>query len=558
MNIEINDLRGWDSLVSVRRTLEAEFPESRQIANNRVRFAIKPNQFLEMVEIPACDRFAVHFRDNITQTTSCLLLLKSDYSEIMFVRKEMGIAGNDVYRKYKISCAEPNPSDVARLKKLQSGNPTSFVGLFDTKNIVLSFYNNYKDILENLYRNISEIPSAEDRWHYSQLLLSRIMFLYFIQSRQFLANESTNYLRNRFNRVADDKKNFYKDFLLVLFFSVLNTEKRNRKINKFDSVPFLNGGLFKMHPIEKKHAINIENGIFDKILKFLDGWMWYVDDTVDDANTTTSVNPEILGHIFETMIEDQNGQGAFYTPADITRYICRETIRPYCLDRVNERFQTSYDSVRDILDDAGHAEYLYFEVIKGIKVLDPSCGSGEFVLTAYKTLYELYTETWRAIEGHDTMLVRNEKRQLGNNPRYYFKRRIITENLYGVDIDDGALEVCKLRLWLSLVADMDKENAEPLPNIDYNIMQGDSLVGYTTPQAAQQLSIDEPERVSKILSEIEALKQKYRQEQEPGKAELLNKQIDEKVGRCNKRLNKAWLSDVSRKYRKPFKIGGGG
>lgn len=414
MNIEINDIREWNSLESVRRTLEAEFSESRQVADNRVRFAIKQNQFLEMMEIPASDEFTAHFRGNITQTTSCLLLLKSDYSEMMFVRKEMGVAGNDVYRKYKISCTEPNPSDAARLKKLQFGNPTSFMGLFDTKNIVLSFYNNYKDILKNLYRNISGIPSAEDRRRYSQLLLSRIMFLYFIQSRQFLANESTNYLYSRFNQAVNDRKNFYKDFLLVLFFNVLNTEKRNRRTNKFDAVPFLNGGLFKKHPIEKKYTISIENGIFDKILKFLDGWMWYVDDTVDDANTTTSVNPEILGHIFETMIEDQNGQGAFYTPVDITRYICRETIRPYCLDRVNERFQTNYDSVRDILDDASRAEYLYFEVIKGIRVLDPSCGSGEFILTAYKILYELYAETWRAIESHDTARVRNEKRRLGN------------------------------------------------------------------------------------------------------------------------------------------------
>lgn len=554
MNIEISDVRGWNSLASVQRTLEAEFSKGHQIADNHVRFAIKQNQFLEMVEIPASDKFTTHFRDNIIQTTSCLLLLKSDYSEIMFVRMETGIAGNDVYRKYKISCTEPNPSDVARLKKLQSGNPTSFMGLFDTKNIVLSFYKNYKDILENLCGNISGIPCAKDRRHYSQLLLSRIMFIYFIQSKQFLANESTNYLRNRFNQAVRDRKNFYKNFLLALFFNVLNTERKNRETNKFDSVPFLNGGLFKKHPIEKRHTISIENGIFDEILKFLDGWMWYVDDTVDDANTTTSVNPEILGHIFETMIEDQNGQGAFYTPADITSYICRETIRPYCLDRVNEHFQTNYDSLRGILSDASHAEYLYFEVIKGIRVLDPSCGSGEFVLTAYKILYELYAETWRAIENHDTMLVRNEKRRLGSNPRYYFKRRIITENLYGVDIDDGALEVCKLRLWLSLVADMDRENAEPLPNIDYNIMQGDSLVGYITPQAAQQLSIDEPEHVSKILSEIEALKQKYRQEQEPSKAELLHRQIDEKVDRYNKRLNKAWISDVSRKFRKPFKI----
>ena len=550
LNIEIDDMRKWNSFASVRRTLKAEFRQGHQITNNHIRFAIKPNQFLEVAEIPATDEFGAHFRQNISHTTVCLLLLKDDYSEMMFVRKEMGVAGNDVYRKYKLSCAKPHQSDVKRLQRLQSGNSLSFMSLFDTKEIVRRFYDKYKALLANLGGSIKGISSVDDRQHYSQILLSRIMFLYFIQSKKFLANESTGYLRNRFDKAVRAEKNFYNDFLLVLFFNVLNTERKNRKTDKFDAIPFLNGGLFKKHRIEEKYRkIRIENDVFDKVLKFLDGWMWYVDDTADDASTTASVNPEILGHIFETMIEDQNGQGAFYTPADITRYICQETIRPYCLDRVTKHFQTHYDEIRDILDNVHHAEYLYFDVIKGMRVLDPSCGSGEFVLTAYKTLYELYRETWHMIENLDTARVRNEKKRLGKNPNYYFKRRIITENLYGVDIDNGALEVCKLRLWLSLVADMDKENAEPLPNIDYNIMQGDSLVGYITPQAAQQLSIDEPERVSNILSEIEALKQRYRQEQEPGKAELLNKEIGEKIGKHNKRLNRAWISDISHRTR---------
>ena len=549
MNIQTADIQRWNSLESVRSTFETAFPGSYKMAANHIRFAIKPNQFLEVVEIPASDEFKAHFRKNISHTTVCLLLLKDDYSEVMFVMMDVGVAGNLDYRRYKISCMEPRRSDAARLRELQYDKPSSFMNLFDTKEIVRSFYNKYKVLLTDLGRNIDGISSDDDRQHYSQTLLSRIIFLYFIQSKKFLADESLAYLRNRFEETVRDGGNFYRDFLTVLFFNVLNTEKTNRKTDKFNSVPFLNGGLFKEHPTEKKYNIRIKNDIFDKILKFLDGWMWYVDDTADDASTTASINPEILGHIFETMIEDQNGQGAFYTPVDITRYICRETIRLYCLDRVNEHFLTSYDKIGDIVDDVRHVEYLYFDVIKGIRVLDPSCGSGEFILTAYKTLYELYKETWCAIGNHETAQVHNEKRRLGKKPNYYFKRRIITENIYGVDIDSGALEVCKLRLWLSLVADMGKENAEPLPNIDYNIMQGDSLVGYTTPQATQQLSIYEPERISSILFQIETLKQRYRQEQDPGKAELLNREISEKIDKHNKRLNRAWISDVSCKTR---------
>ena len=544
MNVKISDIRRCDSLNAVRRIFGVVLPDSDMYAGGtRLRFTVEPNQFLDVIEIPASDDFGMHF-GSIRHNTACLLLCKDDYSEMMFVMKEMGMAGNNVYRKYVINMKKPRNSDAERLKKIRHGSAASFTELFSTKDVVSAFYKKYKVLLGRLQKSIVGIASTADRQHYSQILLSRIMFLCFIQTRGFLSGD-TDYLRSRFRDTVQDGENFYRDFLTVLFFDVLNTKDGRR--DDFGDIPFLNGGLFRKHSIEEKNSISIENDIFKEVLDFLGSWLWHVDDTTDAASTTVSVNPEILGHIFETMIDDQHGKGAYYTPSDITRYICGQSIIQYCVERVNDRFGTRYNTIHDILLNAQHAEHLYFDVIKPIRILDPACGSGEFILTAYKMLYDLYRETWYSIRERYTKRVRAERKNLGGSPDYHFKRRIITEHVYGVDMEGGALEVCKLRLWLSLVADMDADDIEPLPNIEYNIMQGNSLAGYFTPNHVQQTSLDKPDLVLDILSEIGELKRAYKAERDTTRAEALNKQIIQKISVQKTRLDKAWMSDLGRK-----------
>ena len=549
LNITKSDIMKCKSMDAVKTMLAKEFYDIDRTSEG-MRVAVDAHQFLDVAEIPASDKFNKHFGKMLYNTT-CLLLCKDDYSKMAFVRKVMGMTGNNVYQRYVVDIRQPRTSDVARLKNIQYGNTATFTELFNTKDVVKGFYRQYKSILDKLQKSITKIIPAKDKQRYSQILLSRIMFLYFIQARGLLECD-TNYLRTKFVETKRNNGNYYRDFLCVLFFDVLNTEKSDRRHDlgtphhDFGTIPFLNGGLFKEHAIEIKNKhIGVENHISADILMFLGRWLWYVDDTADEANTTASVNPEILGHIFETLIEDQHGKGAYYTPPDVTQYICEQTILQYCVERANDTFGTKYKTIQDIICDREHAEYLYFDVVKPIRVLDPACGSGEFVLTAYKMLYELYRELWSVISKYDSERVKAEYELFGDNPNYYFKRRIITENVYGVDIESGALEVCKLRLWLSLVADMDVDNVEPLPNIDYNIMQGNSLVGYTEIPKKQQFSLDSPYRMEDTLKKITQLKDTYNAETDPKMAAAIKDSIEREVAPCNDLLSKLLASHIA-------------
>jgi len=226
----------------------------------------------------------------------------------------------------------------------------------------------------------------------------------------------------------------------------------------------------------------------------------------------------VLGHIFEQTV-NQKEMGAYYTPEEITGFMARQTIHPYLLDQLNKAEGTSYESIDDVfslsepnagerveqqaLADGGvlahkvnagaieqtHVETLYFDVLKDVRVLDPAVGSGAFLLAAQEVLLDVYlqcieyfvekeeTEPWeltsRIKDEIDTI------RDANGTVTLYAKREVILNNLYGVDIDEGAVEICKLRLWLSMVADIEDEpsEVEPLPNIDFNIRQGNSLIG---------------------------------------------------------------------------------
>ena len=542
LNINKKEVLNWDSFQSVIKSFKSEFPDCARGDDDRMRFTIAPNRFLDIVEVPAEGVLKDHINKRLSNT-ACLFLAKDDSSEFMFAKREMSASGVYKPKRYIFSKAKLLNSDIARLRKLRCRDESSFDSLFDTRGVVKRFYGEYKVWLERLGKNIKGIRSDTDRRHYSQILLSRMMFLYFIQTKNFLS-ENPDYLARRLAETKRNGGNFYRDFLLVLFFKVLNTRKKNRPITGFGAIPFLNGGLFKEHDLEKAHDIQIDNDILGGVLKFLDGWMWYVDETADYEGGVQSINPEIMGHIFEKNITDQSKKGAYYTPIDVTEYICNETIIPYCIRQVNERFSCKYEKLPEILKSAEHTKYLYFDVLKKISILDPSCGSGEFILTASKILFDLYMNAWKTIENLESPQVKQEQFIIAGRLEYYFKRRIVTENLYGVDTENGALEICKLRLWLSLVSAMSKDKADPLPNIDYNIMQGNSLVGYIDIPEKQQYSIDNPYGVEEILRKVDRLKDRYNKETDPQVAELLREGIQQEIKPCNDMLNRARASDI--------------
>ena len=540
MNISKNTLLEWDSLQSIATSFHnAGFDDIKKHGDTHIDVSLEANTHTILRIIKTTEPFTKYFNALGGQIRYLLLFNEID---VLFVKQEMSILGIPKKLKFKFSRLTPQNSTIKKLKALKFNGISEFNNLFDTKEIVKKFYEQYKEKLNILNKSIIGIKNDKDRMHYAQLIFYRLIFIYFIQTNNFLSNDE-KYLQNCLKRCIIQKTNFYDNFLKILFFNVLNTPKANRSkdVQQFIDVPFLNGGLFHKHRIESENnAIAIKNDIFDTLLIFLSKWIWYVDETTDHGGDELSVNPEILGNIFEKTIADQKGTGAYYTPIDVTKYITERTILPYCVDMINKKFDMSYLILNDIKDQK-HLQSLYFDVIKELTILDNACGSGEFLLSASKLLYDLYNETWKKIKTIKSkqIIAEHDIMSKSNSPEYYFKRRIISFNLFGVDLEEDATEICKLRLWLFLVSEMKKDTAEPLPNVDYNIMIGNSIIGYLKIPKLEQYTLDSPTSINDLIAKIDGMKDKYKIEDNPMRSKKLKNKIDSEILLLDKRLTKS-------------------
>jgi len=273
-------------------------------------------------------------------------------------------------------------------------------------------------------------------------------------------------------------------------------------------VPYLNGGLFLQHKIELENPnIQIPDKAFDNIFKLFSSYSWNLDDT--PGGQADEISPHVLGYIFEKYI-NQKSFGAYYTRPEITQYLWEQTIYKLILDRVNyitaplkEKPDSAkpaptavrraepkgafkerrYDSMPDLLMnlDSWLCRFLLDELPK-LKLLDPACGSGAFLVAAMKTLINVYSAITGKVEflGDASLkaMLGKMRREHHGSVDYYIKKRIITDNLFGVDIMEEATDIAKLRLFLALVASAKtRDQLEPLPNIDFNILTGNSLIG---------------------------------------------------------------------------------
>ena len=243
----------------------------------------------------------------------------------------------------------------------------------------------------------------------------------------------------------------------------------------------MNGGLFLKHPIEEKYPqIAISDRAFEQVLSLFGRYSWNLDDTPEGKDD--EINPDVLGYIFEKYI-NQKEFGAYYTRPEITEYLCDRTINKLVADRLG----IENTGLNDLLLQLNGAQctQLLTEILPNLTLLDPACGSGAFLVAAMKTLINIYSAVvGQAKQFLDSSEVKEKLTQwfteANTHPSldYYIKKRIITDNLYGVDIMEEATEIAKLRLFLALVASAKTvKELEPLPNIDFNIMAGNSLIG---------------------------------------------------------------------------------
>lgn len=381
------------------------------------------------------------------------------------------------------------------------------VEAFSIEKVGQEFYDKYEDLylelkkeLDRLYETDPVIKTDFDdnkisRIDFAKKTLGQLVFLYFLQKKGWLgvkANESwgtgdPKFLRSLYESKYKKYDNFFNEILEPLFYKALREDRRDKKDEFKDlncRIPFLNGGLFD--PINdydwQKTNITIDNEIFEKVFEVFDLYNFTVKED-EPLEKEVAVDPEMLGKVFEELLEvtERKSKGAFYTPREIVHYMCQESLVNYLATEFEgkvpkEDFETLVEVAESTYQNKSkrtgidlpepvkkHAQPID-DALKNIKICDPAIGSGAFPVGMMNEIVRLRT----ALNGE----IHEEDRTA-----YSFKRQVIENSIYGVDIDPGAIEIARLRFWLSLVVDEEKlEDIEPLPNLDYKIMQGNSLI----------------------------------------------------------------------------------
>lgn len=308
---------------------------------------------------------------------------------------------------------------------------------------------------------------------YIKKLMGRLVFLQFLQKKEWMGvpadrqdwnGGDTRFLQNKFNEFAD-KDNFIDGFLEPLF-NDLNTNRQNNndlaspKVGSDIKIPFLNGGLFQLDE-EDCSNIRLPQHLLGDVLDFFERYNFTIDEN-DPNDAQIGVDPEMLGRVFENLLEDNKDKGAFYTPKEIVQYMCQESLIAYLQTDVDD--ELTKDSIRQFVftHDAGTLGNIaedIFERLRKVKICDPAIGSGAFPMGLLRQLYLCQCAIHPELEEKNAADI---------------KRHIIQNNIYGVDIEKGAVDIARLRFWLSLI--VDEETPRFLPNLDFKIMQGNSLL----------------------------------------------------------------------------------
>ena len=308
---------------------------------------------------------------------------------------------------------------------------------------------------------------------YVKKLLGRIVFLHFLQKKGWLGvpagkewgEGDRNFMLNIFKNANENQKgNFLEEILEGLFAEALDRDRSaqddlyDTKVEGFHNcrIPYLNGGLFERDILEKK-SCHFPASFFDSLLTMLSQYNFTIDEN-DPNDAEVGVDPEMLGRIFENLLEDNKDKGAFYTPKEIVQYMCRESLISYLQTDQREEdkecirlFVSTHDAtlLGDLKEEIEQKLY-------NVKICDPAIGSGAFPMGLLRELFLCRS----AIEPNIMENAAN------------IKRHIIQNNIYGVDIERGAVDIARLRFWLALI--VDEKSPEALPNLDFKIMQGNS------------------------------------------------------------------------------------
>jgi hypothetical protein len=342
---------------------------------------------------------------------------------------------------------------------------------FDVEAVTKRFFAEYHAVFEAVEARVTGVPEGEPRRLYTQRLFNRILFLYFIQRKGWLSfRGDNNYLRALFNAARAAGEDFLNDRLYWTFFYGLNTAGENHALHsdarlkeRRGEVPFLNGGLFDLEDdYDVLGRVKIPNDAFAAIFELLDRYNFTVTESTP-LDIEVAVDPEMLGKVFEVLVTGRHETGSYYTPRSVVAFMCRESLKHYLRATAGNE-----NAVARFVDEGDPSQLpdpeAVLDALRRVKVCDPACGSGAYLLGMMQELLRL-REALFATRGLDALTVHGRKLE------------IIQNNLYGVDIDLLAVNIAKLRLWLSLAVDFEGAKPPPLPNLDFKIECGDSLTG---------------------------------------------------------------------------------
>lgn len=366
---------------------------------------------------------------------------------------------------------------VGRFDALQR-NGISFENIkdaFSVERLNKDFFNGYKERYVKFLNHINE-DTKENR-DYVKKLLGRLVFLQFLQKKGWMGvpanqqgwNGGDKFYLNHLIENYEGNDRLLSDVLEPLFFNTLNERRTNdladSRLGDNIKIPYLNGGLFDKDELDKKD-IDFPYDYFKELMDFFAMYNFTIDEN-DPEDSEIGIDPEMLGHIFENLLEDNKDKGAFYTPKEIVQYMSQESVAQYLKSHAPEELHTAIDSlikqrvVEPILQNKENAR-LVNKALSVVKVCDPAIGSGAFPMGVFNVLFDCRHLLYGFI---------------GKNEDFSYakvKRDIIQNNIYGVDIEKGAIDIARLRFWLALV--VDENEPQPLPNLDYKIMCGDSLL----------------------------------------------------------------------------------
>ncbi len=360
-----------------------------------------------------------------------------------------------------------------RLAKLseKKANFDNIMDAFSVQKLSAAFFDGYKV----QYNKFCNYIGGNEKWErdYVKKMMGRLVFLQFLQKKGWMgckagqtdwSGGNPQYTQNLV-RAHYGNNRFLSDVLEKLFFDTLN---KNREGDIVDpilgediKIPYLNGGLFDKDDLDEKD-IDFPFEYFEGLMDFFSQYNFTIDEN-DPYDSEVGIDPEMLGHIFENLLEDNKDKGAYYTPKEIVQYMCRQSLIQYLQSRLGAHYEIEqfinthqtgnvHDRKKFIVSNAENIEKL----LDNIKVCDPAIGSGAFPMGMLNEIF--FAKMSLNIAANRTEV----------------KKNIIQNSIYGVDIEQGAVDIARLRFWLSLV--VDEETPQPLPNLDYKIMCGNSLL----------------------------------------------------------------------------------